>query len=188
MNNAIISDDVLYAQFLKGDTTSYDKLMIRYGNSLTVYLYGYLKDWQEAEDLMIESFARMMVKKPSVRPGNFKAYLFKTARNLSSRYHTRKTRLKTFSMEELTVETADQTLVEEMIVDQERNEVLHLCLERIDPELKEALWLVYMEDMSYAQAAEVMGVKIKRIDHLLTRGKAHMRRELEKEGVTNAFE
>jgi RNA polymerase sigma-70 factor (ECF subfamily) len=59
---------------------------------------------------------------------------------------------------------------------------------RIDPELKEALWLVYIEELTYKDAALVMGVKPKRVDHLLTRGKEHMRRELAKEGITNAYE
>ena len=69
---------------------------------------------------------------------------------------------------------------------EERKQALDLCLSRIDPELREALWLVYGEDMTYAQAAEIMGVNVKRIDHLLTRGKKTMKDELEKEGVTDA--
>ena len=64
--------------------------------------------------------------------------------------------------------------------------MLHLCLERIDPQLREALWLVYFEDMSYKAAAHIMGVNTKRIEHLLTRGKKKMREELEKEGITDA--
>ena len=63
-----------------------------------------------------------------------------------------------------------------------------MCLDRIDPELREALWLVYMEELTYNEAALVMGVKPKRVDHLLTRGKEHMRRELAKEGIRNAYE
>ena len=76
------TDDELYHLFLSGDTTSYDELMIRHGDSLTVYLNGYLHDWQDSEDLMIEAFARIMVKRPRMSEGKFKAYLFKTARNL----------------------------------------------------------------------------------------------------------
>ena len=70
-----MSDDELYNRLLTGDVSSYDDLMIRYGDSLTVYLYGYLHNWHDAEDLMIEAFARILVKKPHIRSGNFKAYL-----------------------------------------------------------------------------------------------------------------
>lgn len=202
------NDDVLYRQFLQGDTASYDELMIRYGDRLTFYLHGYIHDLNDAEDLMIDAFARIMVKRPQIRSGAFKAYLFKTARNLALRHQERERRLDTFSVDGLDTEIADIVLatagtagpgsaagtaadaspVEDELRLEERKQILHQCLGRIEPELKEALWLIYFEDMSYAQAASVMGVKEKRIDRLLVRGKQHMRRELAKEGVTNAYE
>ena len=181
-------DDELYRQFLGGKTSAYDELMIRYGDSLTFYLYGYLHNWQDAEDLMIEAFARIMVKKPRIREGGFKAYLYKTARNLASRFHSRESRAEIFSLEGAEKELADSTLLEDHLQEKEKNCILHLCLERIDPELREALWLVYFEDLSYEDAAGVMGVSKKRVDKLLQRGKEILRTELEKEGITNAHE
>ena len=180
-------DDELYRQFLSGKTSAYDELMILYGDSLTFYLYGYLHNWQDAEDLTVEAYARIMVKKPKIGDGNYKAYLFKTGRNLASRYHSKRTRVKEFSFEEYDSEPAGGVLVEDMLVKEEQKAALYVCLERIDPQLREALWLVYFERMSYAQAAQVMGVNTKRVDHLLTRGKKQMRMELEKEGVTDAY-
>ena len=180
-------DEECYQLFLQGDTASFDQLMLRYGDNLTFYLYGYLHDWQDAEDMMIDAFARIMVKKPVIRTGGFKTYLYKTARNLAARFHTRGVRVKVFGFDDLGEETADQILLEEGILDKERRRILYLCLERIDPLLREALWLVYIEELSYAQAASVMKVNVKRIDHLLQRGKEHMRRELAKEGVTHAY-
>ena len=182
-----VADDVLYRKFRDGETACCDQLMIRYGDSLTMYLYGYVHDMQEAEDLMIDAFARIMVKKPVIREGAFKAYLYRTARNLALRFHERQ-RLQTFSIEGMEMEVPDGITVESDVGWQERQRVLYTCLERIEPELREALWLVYLEGMTYAQAASVMGVRPKRVDRLLVRGKESMRRELEKEGVTNAYE
>ena len=181
------NDSQLYSSYLGGDPAAYDQLMIRYGDSLTFYLYGYLHDWHDAEDLMIEAFARIMVKKPRIGEGSFKAYLYKTARNLASRFHARKTRVREFSFEDYDADEAGGELVEDMLVDKERQLVLHQCLGRIDQQQKEALWLVYFEGMSYAQAATVMGVSSKKVDHLLSNGKKQMRFELEKEGVTDAY-
>ena len=181
-------DDVLYNRFLSGETSAYDELMIRHGDGLTFYLFGYLHNWEDAEDLMIEAFARVMVKKPSIRDGAFKAYLFKTARHLASRFHEKQTRREAFSFDGLEEETAGPLSTEGELLREDLHQVLHLCLGRIDPELREALWLVYGEDMSYAEAARVMGIKPKRVDHLLSRGKVHMRKELEKEGITYAHE
>ena len=193
-----LTDDELYSRFLLGDKDSYDQLMVRYGDSLTTYLYGYLKSWEDAEDMMIEAFARIMAKEPDISRGAFRSYLYRTGRNLSIRFHERLFHLKPFSMDGLDEEALDNLLSqasdrapddspeERDIWKEERKQALDLCLSRIDPELREALWLVYGEDMTYAQAAEIMGVNVKRIDHLLTRGKKTMKDELEKEGVTDA--
>ena len=44
-------------------------------------------------------------------------------------------------------------------------------MEQLNPDHCEVLYLVCFENMSYAQAAQVMGKSIKQIDHLLERGK-----------------
>ena len=193
------NDDTLYQHFLQGDTASYDELMIRYGDRLTFYLHGYLHDINDAEDLMIEAFARIMAKRPNIGEGAFKAYLFKTARNLALRHHEQKRKMQVFSIDSLDSEIAERVLaagtgqidrnspVEEDIGLEERKQLLHLCLDRIEPELKEALWLIYFEEMSYAEAAAVMKVNRKKIDHLLQRGKKNMKIELVKEGMVSAY-
>ncbi len=199
-NTDNLTDDELYRQFLSGDTDSYDQLLLRYGDSLIKYLYGYLNSWEDSEDMMIEAFARIMAKAPDISEGAFKSYLFRTGRNLAIRFHERLLHLKAFSMDGLEEEALDSLIArsvedrldtspqETEISRNEKKEVLTACLSRIDPDLKEALWLIYAEDMSYAQAAAVMGVNTKRIDHMLTRGKQAMRKELKKEGVTDAYE
>lgn len=195
-----LTDDELYRQFLSGNTDSYDQLMIRYGDNLIRYLYGYLKSREDAEDMMIEAFARIMAKAPHISEGSFKSYLFKTGRNLAIRFHERMLHLKSFSMDGLDEEALDYLIAqnsedgtdaspeEEEIDEKERKKVLITCLGRIDPELREALWLVYAEGMSYSHAAEVMGVNTKRVDHLLSRGKLAMKKELKEEGITDVYE
>ena len=183
-----MTDDELYRAFLGGDTDPFDELMIRYGDSLTYYLCGKLGDLQEAEDMMIEAFARIMAKKPRIGEGNFKAYLFKTGRNLISRFYRRSSDRETFSLEEIYQDLTDGSYLEDRIMSDERKRILHLCLERIDPEMREALWLIFFEDMSYKETAEVMKVSTKKIDNLLFRGKKKLREELEKEGIRHAYD
>ena len=183
-----MSDSSLYNRYREGDTTAYDQLMIRHGDSLTMYLHGFLHDWHDSEDLMIEAFARIMVKKPRISDGAFKAYLFRTGRNLASRFHAKQSRFSRVGLDETSGADPEGDEIEKKLADEVRKRTLHLCLDRLDPELRDALWLVYFEDMSYAQAASVMGVKVKRIEYLLAKGKRRMQNELEKEGVTNAYE
>ncbi len=183
----MLSDDELYSLYLAGDTASYDELMLRYCDRLTFYLNGYLHNLQDAEDLMIETFTRIMVKKSQIGEGHFKAYLYKTGRNLAARHHLVSTRMDTSSLENMETEPAEGEMFDNKLQDEEQKRILHLCLNKIDPTVREALWLVYFEGMSYAHAAEVMSVSAKKIDNLLAKGKKLLKTELEKVGVTDAY-
>ena len=73
-------DEVFYRQYLSGDDAGLEALMKKYGDPLTLYIDGYLHDVHEAEDLMLDAFAYLFTKKPRIRDGGFKAYLYKAAR------------------------------------------------------------------------------------------------------------
>ena len=75
-------DETFYHRYLNGDDAGLEALMKKYGNPLTLYIDGYLHDVHEAEDLMLDVFAYLFTKKPRIRDGGFKAYLYKTARNM----------------------------------------------------------------------------------------------------------
>ena len=62
---------------------------------------------------MIEAFSYLFTKKPRIRDGGFKAYLYKTARHMALRHKSRQ-RLS-FNLDDLTEEPDGQILVEEVV-------------------------------------------------------------------------
>ena len=176
-------DETLYRQYLSGDDAGLEALMKKYGDPLTLYINGYLHDVHEAEDLMIEAFSYLFTKKPRIRDGGFKAYLYKTARHMALRHKSKRKPL--FSLDALTGEPDGRLLAEEVIRTEERNRVLHFCMDEMNPDYREVLYLTYFEGMSYLQAAEVMGKSVKQITNMVYRGKERLRGLLEREGITN---
>ena len=178
--NAMTCDEALYRQYLNGDDAGLEVLMKKYGDPLTLYIDGYLHDVHEAEELMLDVFAYLFTKKPRIRDGGFKAYLYKAARNMALRHKSKRKPL--FSLDALTGEPDGRLLVEEVIRTEERNRVLHFCMSEMNPDYREVLYLTYFEDMSYAQAAEVTGKTVKQITNMVYRGKESLRRLLERRG------
>ncbi|MEE3466811.1 MAG: RNA polymerase sigma factor [Eubacterium sp.] len=176
-------DDVLYRRYREGDTASGDALMLRYADVLTTYLNSLLDNVHDAEDLMLETFAVILIDKPKIREGCFRAYLFKVARNKANRLWKTKIRRGEFSLSE---EILAEDKPEQEVLSGELATVIHHCLNRIAAQYREALWLVYIMELSYEQAAEVLKCGKKRIDNLLLNGKKAMRIELEKEGITDS--
>ena len=95
-------DEALYRQYLSGDDAGLEALMKKYGDPLTLYIDGYLHDVHEAEELMLDVFAYLFTKKPRIRDGGFKAYLYKAARHMALRHKSKRKTL--FSLDALTGE------------------------------------------------------------------------------------
>ncbi|MEF9917094.1 MAG: RNA polymerase sigma factor [Lachnospiraceae bacterium] len=182
----MVTDETLYCRFLKGEENALRELIERHGNSLTFYINGYTHDINEAEDLMLEAFARIVAKNPCFEERGFKAYLYKTGRNLALRYIEKKRGRCSFSFEDLGCEPESAELLEEILQTKERNRILHLSMQQIKPDYREVLYLLYFEDLSYKEAAAVMHKSEKQIANLVYRGRQALRPILEKEGITDA--
>lgn len=108
----MICDGDFYCQYLNGDNAGLEALMEKYGDPLTVYLDGYLHDIHEAEELMLDVFAYLFTKKPRIREGGFKAYLYKAARHMALRHKSKRKLM--FSLDALTEEPDGQQLAAEV--------------------------------------------------------------------------
>ena len=179
-----MTDEELYRRYLHGDEAGLSALMDRFGSALTLYIDGYLGDIHEAEDLMIDVFSYLLTKRPHIRDGGLKAYLYKAARHMALRH--KRSRRKVFSLEDLAEEPEGEMLIEEVVKNKERSRILHFCIGRLHRSYREALYLTYFEELSYAEAAEIMGKNIKQITNLVYRGKQNLRELLEKEGIADA--
>ena len=187
MADSDVNDITLYQRFLSGDDSGLQRLMERYGNSLTLYIDGYLRDIHEAEDLMIEAFAYFVAKRPRLRDDGFRAYLYKSARHLALRCMQKKRRKQLFSFDDLEQEPESDVLLETLVQTDERNRILWRCMDELAPAYREALYLVYFEGMRHAEAAAVMRKTEKQIADLVYRGRASLRKTLEREGITTWY-
>ena len=176
------TDETLYELYWQGEEKAADELVLRHGDILTLYINGYLKDMHEAEDLMIETFALMFARRrPVSGEGCFRAYLYRTARNLAGKTK-KKHRILHIGLETLPFEIPSGEHPEAGLFNSERNSQLYMALEKLKKEYQEALYLVYFEDMSYREAGKVLGKSESQVTNLVHRGKKSLREILGKEG------
>lgn len=189
----MINDDELYKNYLEGNKACGDELMLRYADSLTAYLNAFLKNMEDAEDLMLETFTVILVDKPKIGEGCFKAYLYKVARHKACRLWRKKVKQSEFFvpqddedgenvMENVASESGQP---EDEFLRGELGYTVRKCLNIIAPQYREALWLIYGTGLNYEQAAGVLGCSRKRVDNLLLNGRRALKAELAKEGITH---
>lgn len=182
----MLTDELLYERYFQGDREAAEQLVHRYEEALIRYIGGYVSDYHESEDMMIETFALMFARKRPVSSDKcFKTYLYKTARNLSIR-HKRKKRFPLLEIHQTEFEMTGVTSVDaELLRDEQRKELI-CAMEQLKEEYQEVLYLLYFEEMKYEEAGRVMGKSVAQITNLAHRAKKSMKKLLEKEGIVYA--
>lgn len=179
-----VSDEALYENYLKrGDNDALQCLLERYREGLTLFLFGFVHNAQDAEELMVDAFAEVAVG-PTIFSGksSFKTWLFSVGKHLALKQLRRQ---KHEAASELP--DAEASAQPELrLLQEEQNRALYAALEKITQEYREVLLLQYMENMTPAEIAQIMGKRVSQIYNLIKRGKLALRSELERMGVTYA--
>ena len=65
----------IYNEYLSGDAKALERLMEYYGDKLTLYINGYVKNLHDSEDQLIEVFAYLVDKRPKIK-SSFESYIY----------------------------------------------------------------------------------------------------------------
>lgn len=178
-----LADEIIYSRFLKEqDEALLAELLERHGQSLVLFINGMVQNMEDAEELMLDSFAviasgtaHYTVRKDST----FKTWLFAIARN-KARMLLRKRKFVFTSIDEEIL--ADNNLPESEIFEKEERKELYKALSEINKDYRQVLYLAYFEDMKPEEIARVLNKNIKQIYNLTARGREALKTVLERNG------
>ena len=171
-----------YRRFLDGDEGGLAEIISAYREGLLLYLNGYTQNIHLAEELMEDTFVKLVVKKPRfTETHSFKTWLYTIARNVATDYFRRRRCLQELSEEEWQNIRSDEADLEQSYLRQERAILLHRAMSKLQPDYRQALYLSYFEEFDNAQIADIMGKSKRQIENLIYRGKLSLKAELNKE-------
>lgn len=176
------TDEILYARFLQGDNKALEELIGIHKESLTLFLYSFIKNMSEAENMMIDVFAQLVVSGVKFKGNStFKTYLFSIGRNEACRYLKKNKRYLPLENIENSV-LDDKSFSEMNLLKEERNRNLYNAISALSSDYRQVLILLYFEEMSYRGAAEVMKKNEKQITNLAYRAKKALKEKLNSRG------
>jgi RNA polymerase sigma-70 factor (ECF subfamily) len=143
---------------------------------LKKYLLSILHDADRADDVLQESYLRMLKIRNKMDERHRKNYLYTVARRLALSE-------RASAMRE--AGTFDWTLLETACADEvaARDEVRQL-LKQVTDRQRELLWLAYVEQFSHAEIAEIIGVKNESVRPMLARARCEFAAVLRVHGIT----
>lgn len=181
------SDEAVYLRYLaQGSDADLETLLARHRDALYLFLLSFVRSPEDAEDLLIDTFARLAVEKPGFVPSprsSFRSWLYTIARN-SALMQIRKGNMQTVEPEEDLPSALG--IPETELLKEERNRTLYRAIASLKPEYRRVLTLLYLDGLSHKEIAETMGMRLRQIYNLAERGKTSLRKKLEEMGVHDA--
>ncbi|MFK5956659.1 MAG: sigma-70 family RNA polymerase sigma factor [Planctomycetota bacterium] len=151
------ADGSVLADYRSGNVSAFDLLVDRHEAALLRFATSILHEATKAEDIVQESFLRLLRKGPDLgSEASLGPWLFRVCRNLA--YDMRK-------MDTREAARREKVVYEEPLTpdaQSEQQEVLSLVqreLQNLPQREREAIWLKVHEGWDYAQIGEVLGVK-----------------------------
>jgi len=154
----------------------FESIVEEYGAKLYRYLFRFLNNKDDAEDVLQSLFMAFYSNMDNVDPQRYAAYLFRTAHNQAINYKKKRNRFIPLSdsIKEKQHSIYDIDLVAEKKADQIRTALAKLKTQEVL-----AIELQFFQKKGYREIAEIMGLTPKAVDSMLVRAKRKLRKYLQ---------
>jgi RNA polymerase sigma-70 factor (ECF subfamily) len=181
----------LIERCLSGEQGAWEELVKAYTRRVYGLCYRFTSRDNEAQDLTQEVFLRVFKTLGSFRAGegSFVVWLTRLTRNLLvDHYRRTKQERVTDAIEDklpvLEERTAQFSRTDGLLAGREAGELLQAALQKLSPELREAVILRDLQDMEYREIARVLSVPEGTVKSRLNRGRAELARVLKRNRVS----
>lgn len=159
--------------------STFEDLALPLFDQLYNFAHWLAQDWSEAEDLVQETYAKALRGFSGFQPGtNFRAWIFRILRNS---FLTSRTGLKTkVALDDDATEAIASAAPtpEEVMVEQSNREMVQDALTELPVPYREILLLCEVEEMSYEEIAQVLGIPAGTVMSRLHRARKALRASL----------
>ncbi|HVO80080.1 MAG TPA: sigma-70 family RNA polymerase sigma factor [Terriglobales bacterium] len=185
---------MLVRRCIAGDAVAWEEIVQRYNRRIYNICYRFAGSGEDAQDLTQEVFIKMYrtLKSYDVERGAFMTWVTTMTRNLLVD-HFRKSKQDrvTDSLDAAPSEHEEAVPLREHIPDKaappdahvqsrETGETVHRALQKLSPELREAVILRDLQDMDYREIAAVLKVPEGTVKSRINRGRAELARLLQR--------
>ena len=182
----VYTDEQLIARFQSGDERAYIELVNRYRDRLINFVYPFLGDFEQAEDVVQETMLKLYEKKHYYREiAKFSTWIYTIARNLANTELRKKKRRKTTYISRMTKDDRqydipavqadlNQNLQNEFIRDR-----IHEAIKELPEHFKTVIILRDIQELSYDDISNIVGVPLGTVKSRINRARLQLQAELQ---------
>jgi RNA polymerase sigma-70 factor (ECF subfamily) len=182
------TDEELIALFQQGDGNAFDLLVKRFKDPLMNYIYRYLNDKDECDDVVQETFIRVYRNKNYYKPvAKFSTWIYTIACNLAKTRLRQRQKLKIFSFfksseREEEYEAPDtgynlDAITDSILLDK----IIQKALDKIPNQNREAVILRDIQELRYEEIAAILKTNVGTVKSRINRGREQLKKILERD-------
>ena len=183
-SNFIFTDEELISRFQNGDERAYVELVNRYKDRLLNFVFQFLGDIEQAEDVVQDTMLRLYEKKHYYKEiAKFSTWIYTIARNLANTELRKRKRRKTTYLSQLSKERqfeipaiqddVDQSLHNEFI-----NDRIQSAINNLPKHFKIVIILRDIQELSYEDISNIVEVPLGTIKSRINRARIQLQAEL----------
>lgn len=185
VQNSPTDEDLIY-RFQKGDIYAFEQIVHRYKDPLTNFVYHFLGNRIDAEDVIQETFLRVFKNKHLYRNiAKFSTWIYTIASNLAKTELRRRRRRRILSLSQMGYEDKDYDLPDshsspEQIVSSEmKEEIIRREIEALPVKFREVVVLRDIEEFSYEEISQILHIPIGTVKSRVNRGRLRLQKQLQ---------
>ena len=179
------TDEELIARFQKGDVYAFEKIVSRYKDPLINFVYNYLGNRIDAEDVIQETFLRVFKNKHLYRNiAKFSTWIYTIAGNLAKTELRRRRRRRVLSLSQMGFEDKDYDIPDffsspDRIVQSEiKEKEIRKEIEALPLKFKEVVVLRDIQEFSYEEISGILKIPIGTVKSRVNRGRMRLQKRL----------
>ena len=192
-NNIKQTDEELIFLFQGGDIQAYNEIVARYKDRLTNYIYRYVGNYDECDDIVQDTFVKVYVSKHLYKEiAKFSTWIYTIAINLAKTKLIKQNKYKTFSISDVyDDENKDFDITDTAFTpDVDANSKflsahIQKALDQINENYRELVILRDIEDFSYEEIVDMTGLPMGTVKSRINRGREKLQellKDIYKEG------
>ncbi len=179
------TDEELIARFQDGDTYAFDLLVKRYKEPLLNFVFRFLGEKTEAEDIVQETFLRLFKNKHYYKEvAKFSTWIYTIAGNLAKTELRKRKRRKLFSISHYMQTEKDYDIPDETSSPERdtnsviTDKIIQKAIDKLSPKFKQVIILRDIQQFSYEEIADIVDIPLGTVKSRVNRARLKLQEDL----------
>ncbi len=185
INKYRYTDEELIARFQKGDENAYTELVNRYRNRLMTFVYRFVNDFEQAEDIVQDALVKVYTHKHYYKEvAKFSTWVYTIAGNLAKTELRKRKRRQTSSLSTLGLDNKDYELpsVEletgEYIQGEYTEKKIQEAIKSLPLHFRTVIILRDIQELSYEEISNIVSVPLGTVKSRINRARLQLQEAL----------